>query len=107
MKPFTQKQDYSDLNETEKKKISSKKTIVAKGELLTMDDIEAVELGFSKMSADTITDMLKKRGYENFELRGSIYNLLDKDYTSPWTQEFPDDIPRPGRNFMVEMKYKF
>jgi membrane-bound serine protease (ClpP class) len=67
-KSYIDAQDYNDLNETEKKKISSKKTIVAKGELLTMDDIEALELGFSKISTDNIEDMLKKRGYENFEI---------------------------------------
>ena len=48
------------------------------------------------------------KGYENLELRGSIYNPFDKDYTSPTGKgELPNDMPRPGRNFMVEVKYKF
>jgi iron complex outermembrane receptor protein len=48
------------------------------------------------------------KGYEGLELRASVYNLFDKDYTSPaGNQELPQDIPRPGRNFMVEIKYKF
>jgi len=47
------------------------------------------------------------KGYEGFELRGSIYNLFDKDYTSPYYPSLlPDDMPRPGRNFLVEVKYK-
>lgn len=46
-------------------------------------------------------------GYEGLELRGSVYNLLDKDYTAPWSQQLPHDIPRPGRNFLVEVKYTF
>jgi iron complex outermembrane receptor protein len=48
-------------------------------------------------------------GYEGLEVRGSVYNLFDKDYTSPtggWL-DLPDDMPRPGRNFLVEVKYKF
>jgi outer membrane receptor protein involved in Fe transport len=48
------------------------------------------------------------KDYEGLELRTSVYNLFDKDYTSPaGYQELPQDIPRPGRNFMVEARYKF
>ena len=48
------------------------------------------------------------KGYEGLELRASVYNLFDKDYTSPaGNQELPQDTPRPGRNFLVEAKYKF
>jgi iron complex outermembrane receptor protein len=46
--------------------------------------------------------------YEGFEIRGSVYNLLDKDYTSPTGQgQLPGDLPRPGRNFIIEVKYTF
>ena len=38
------KKAYDDLTDEEKKKITRKKTIVAKGELLTMDDAEAFSL---------------------------------------------------------------
>ena len=49
------------------------------------------------------------KGYEGLEIRGSVYNLFDKDYTNPdYPYPFlPNDMPRPGRNFMVEVKYKF
>jgi iron complex outermembrane receptor protein len=48
------------------------------------------------------------KGYEGLELRASVYNLFDKDYTSPAGRlELPQDIPRPGRSFLVEAKYKF
>ncbi len=60
--------DYADLSQTEKDKILSKKTIVAKGELLTMDNTEAQQLGFSKISSDNIDEMLTARGYSNYEL---------------------------------------
>jgi iron complex outermembrane receptor protein len=47
-------------------------------------------------------------GYEGFEIRGSVYNLFDKDYTSPTDQgQVLDDLPRPGRSFMVGVTYKF
>ena len=65
------------------------------------------------MSGYTIvnTTLIAKKflkGYENLELRGSIYNLFDKDYTSPTDKnQLPEDMPRPGRSFMVEVKYKF
>jgi membrane-bound serine protease (ClpP class) len=43
-------------------------TIVAKGELLTMDDTEAFELGFSRMSVDNIDEMLRRMEIENYKL---------------------------------------
>ena len=60
--------EFGDLNEAEKKSIVSKKTIVAKGELLTMDNIEAVQLGFSKVSVANLDEMLAARGFTNYEL---------------------------------------
>ncbi|NQU63937.1 MAG: ATP-dependent Clp protease proteolytic subunit, partial [SAR324 cluster bacterium] len=60
--------DFGDLTETEKKSVISKKTIVAKGELLTMDNIEAVALGFSRMSVDSIDEMLTARGLTDYEI---------------------------------------
>lgn len=51
---------YGDLTKAEKAKISAKKTVVAKGELLTMDDIEAHELGFSKMSVAGLADLRER-----------------------------------------------
>jgi iron complex outermembrane receptor protein len=47
------------------------------------------------------------KGYEGLEIKGSIYNLFDKDYVSPQAYLLPEDMPRPGRSFLVEMKYKF
>jgi outer membrane receptor protein involved in Fe transport len=47
------------------------------------------------------------KGYEGLEVRGSVYNLFDKDYVSPQIPNLPQDIPRPGRNFILEVKYKF
>jgi membrane-bound serine protease (ClpP class) len=53
--------EYADLAESVKKAVVSKKTVVGSGELLTMDDVEAVELGFSRgsvASLEELADML-------------------------------------------------
>jgi membrane-bound serine protease (ClpP class) len=65
---YLDQQAFDDLPDKEKKRIVSKKTVVAQGELLTMHDIEAHDLGFSKMSAASIDEVLKKQGIENYEI---------------------------------------
>ena len=65
---YMDSQAFNDLSHAEKEKISSKKTIVAEGELLTMDDTEAFELGFSRVSVDNIDEMLQQMGIRNYEL---------------------------------------
>ncbi len=67
-KVFMDASDYGDLTDDEKQKITLKKTVVEEGELLTMDAEEAVEFGFSKMTADSIDDMLEKMGTKNYEV---------------------------------------
>lgn len=59
--------EFDDLNQAEKDKVLSKKTIVAKGELLTMDATEANKLGFSKMSVSNIDEMLNKMDIIQYE----------------------------------------
>ncbi len=65
---FIDQKAWNDLTEKEREKISSKKTIVAKGELLTMDDAEAHDLGFSTKSVKNIEKALSAAGYESFDL---------------------------------------
>lgn len=49
---------YNDFTDAEKAAITAKKTVVAKGELLTMDNIEAETLGFSAMTVEDIPALL-------------------------------------------------
>ncbi len=49
---------YQDLTDDEKNAIGTKTTVVAKGELLTMDDVEAHNLGFSGPSVTGIEELL-------------------------------------------------
>ena len=65
---FMDKKAYDDLTNEQKDKISSKKTIVAKGELLTMDDEEAFDLKFSQKSVENLAEALFFAGYESTEI---------------------------------------
>ena len=65
---FMDASDYADLTDAQKKKITSKKTVVEKGKLLTMEAEEAVDLGFSKFTADSVEDMLRQMEIENYTL---------------------------------------
>jgi len=71
--------EFNDLGEKQKAQVKNKKTVVRKGELLTMDDVEAFELGFSKASATSLDDAIDKAGY------GSLETVtLEKN----WTETF-------------------
>ncbi len=59
---------FADLSAETKKSVIDKKTIVKKGQLLTMDDVEAKDLGFSKMSAESIEQLLKNKGITDYSL---------------------------------------
>lgn len=67
-KIYIDAQEYEDLTANEKQKITLKKTIVKKDELLTMDNIEAHEYGFSKMSVSGFDEMIDKMGFKEYEI---------------------------------------
>ena len=48
---------YEDLGPAEKDRVQTKKTVVSKGELLTMDDAEAHDFGFSRQSVAGIDEL--------------------------------------------------
>jgi len=60
--------EYNELSETYKKQIQAKKTVVAKGELLTMDNSEAFELGFSSQTAASIEELLAGLAISDYSL---------------------------------------
>jgi len=62
--------------------------------------------GYAIVDATLIARKFLK-GYEGLELRSSVYNLFDKDYTSPQDTRLPNDLPMPGINYLLEMKYTF
>ncbi len=62
--------------------------------------------GYAIVNATLIAKKFLK-GFKGLELRGSVYNLLDKDYTYQQGWQVPNDMPMPGRHYMVEAKYNF
>ncbi|HKK99828.1 MAG TPA: NfeD family protein [Desulfotignum sp.] len=65
---FMDKIRFNDLTDEEKARITRKITVVAEGELLTMDDVEARNLGFSRASVADLDGALAYLGYENYTL---------------------------------------
>ena len=60
--------DLQAMTEAEQKRIITKKVVVAEDELLTMDDAEARNLGFSKMTAASIPEMLTRLEIADYQL---------------------------------------
>ena len=56
---YLESTELNDMTAKEKARITSRKTVVKKGELLTMDDKEAKELGFSRASVADLVEALK------------------------------------------------
>lgn len=85
---YMDKQAYGDLTEEQKKKVTLKETIVAAGELLTMDDTEAKKLGFSRQSVKDLDQALAFLGYENYELV-----LLDETWSETLVRMLQPFLP--------------
>jgi membrane-bound serine protease (ClpP class) len=75
---YLDSQALADLSAAEKESIVSQKIVVAQGELLTMDDEEALQLGFSRMSAATIDAMLAEMGIGDYEIIHIEQNWSEK-----------------------------
>ena len=56
---------YDEMPPEEKEEIRLKKTIVAQGELLTMDDAEALEYGFSRRTIDNLDQLVSDLGFSD------------------------------------------
>ncbi len=59
---------FAELPAARKADVVSKRTVVAAGKLLTMDDVEARELGFSRMSVESIEAMLDSMKVGSYEI---------------------------------------
>jgi membrane-bound serine protease (ClpP class) len=60
--------ELAGMTEEDQNKIISQRVLVAEDELLTMDDAEAANLGFSKMTAASIPDMLEQFGILDYRM---------------------------------------
>ncbi len=59
---------YQDLTEEARENITTRRTVVPEGQLLTMHDREAEAYGFSRMTVPDIPAMLAAMGYEGYTL---------------------------------------
>ncbi|MBM2834767.1 MAG: hypothetical protein HW406_1928 [Candidatus Brocadiaceae bacterium] len=61
------------------------------------------------MPAYTLLNLsvIGKEFFKTVEVYGTVYNLLDKDYSDPGPTSIPEDLPRPGRTFFVGLSYQF
>jgi membrane-bound serine protease (ClpP class) len=59
---------FQELSPSLKQKIISKKTLVTPGKLLTMDNVEANDFGFSSMTANSIDEMLTAMNIKNYTI---------------------------------------
>ncbi len=63
--------------------------------------------GFGVLNATVIAKKFIPQ-LEGFEVRGTVYNILDADYTVPTSKDgLPVDYPMPGRSFLVDIRYTF
>lgn len=51
--------------------------------------------------------LIGKKFFKTMEVYGTVFNILDKDYSDPAPPSVPDDLPRPERTFFVGMSYQF
>lgn len=51
--------------------------------------------------------VIGKEFFKTMEVQGTVFNLLDKDYSDPGPTSIPNDLPRPGRTYFVGLSYQF
>ena len=51
--------------------------------------------------------VIGKEFFKTMEIQGTVFNLLDKDYSDPGPTSIPGDLPRPERTFFVGLSYQF
>jgi membrane-bound serine protease (ClpP class) len=71
--------EFADMSEGQKRRIVNRRVVVGSGELLTMDDAEALRLGFSSMTVESIEEMLDSMGVADYR-RVTV--------SSNWSEQF-------------------
>ncbi|MCP3924637.1 MAG: serine protease [Desulfobacterales bacterium] len=86
-KKYMDLKSYNGLSKDKLKKITSKKVVVKKGELLTMDNSEAINLGFSKKTVETKDEILFDMDYKNTKYYSYKLNWSETlvNYILPFT----------------------
>jgi membrane-bound serine protease (ClpP class) len=83
---------YADLSEEERKALGRRTTVVKRGELLTMDDVEAEELGFSSGTVESIEALADTLG-------GSAASIVRVEQS--WSETFVRIITKIAPILMI------
>lgn len=51
--------------------------------------------------------VIAKEFFKTMEIQGTVFNLLDKNYSDPGPTSIEGDLPRPGRTFFIGLSYQF
>ena len=51
--------------------------------------------------------VIGKEFCKTMEIQGTVFNLLDKDYSDPGPTSIQNDLPRPERTFFIGLSYQF
>ncbi len=52
--------------------------------------------------------ILSRKLFQNLDISGSVYNILDKRYSTPAGPDFTQDVHiQEGRSFRVKLSYSF
>jgi iron complex outermembrane receptor protein len=51
--------------------------------------------------------VIGKNFFRTMEVQGTVFNLLDKEYSDPASMLITDDLPRPGRTYFIGLSYQF
>ena len=51
--------------------------------------------------------VIGKEFFKTMEVQGTVFNLLDKDFSDPGPTSIQNDLPRPGRTFFIGPSYQF
>ena len=51
--------------------------------------------------------VIGKEFFKTMEIQGTVFNLLDKDYSDPGPTSIPGNLPRPERTLFVGLSYQF
>lgn len=82
--------------------------LLYRGDWTRLEDDTRDDPGDYAIVNATLTARNFLKDLKGLEVRAAVKNLLNKDYVSPQNSIYlPDDMPMPGINFFVELRYTF
>ncbi len=82
--------------------------LLYRGDWTRLEDDTRDDPGDYAIVNATLTARNFLKDLKGLEVRAAVKNLLNKDYVSPQNSIYlPDDMPMPGINFFLELRYTF